>query len=67
MKVEKTEDKLTDKQKLVLEYWEGGEFNQKFIAKELQMDEAQLSKNIKWMKNKGYDRDEYKLEAQVVR
>lgn len=65
MKVEKTEDKLTDKQKLILEYWEDGEFNQTIIANEIEMARTQVSQNFKWMKNKGYDVEEYKLRVQV--
>ncbi len=62
VKIEKDEDTLTDKQRDIVEYWKQGIYNQTFIGSEIGMEGSQLSNNIKWMKKKGYNRDEYKKE-----
>ena len=64
--IEKDEDNLTDKQKIIINYWEEGEYNQTKMSEELNMKQSQLSNNIKWMKKKGYDREKYKKEYPPV-
>lgn len=61
-KLEKNdEDVLTDRQKEILSFWKKGMYHQGIIAKEIGTKESTISDNIKWMKKKGYDRDEYKI------
>ncbi len=62
VKIEKEEDTLTDKQKEIEGFWKKGIYNRQYISSKIIMDESQLSRNIKWMKKKGYNEEDYKKE-----
>lgn len=50
---------LTELQTKIVEYWKQGISIQKEIAKKLGRSEVQTGRNIKWMRNKGYFKEDY--------
>ncbi|MHA1481992.1 MAG: hypothetical protein ACTSQA_00965 [Candidatus Heimdallarchaeaceae archaeon] len=51
---------LTEVQERILEFWKRGEFVQERIAEKIGMDSAQLCRNVKYMRNKGYLKERYR-------
>ena len=55
LKMDRTdEDKLTDRQKTILNFWKEGIYIGKEIAKKMGLAPPCISENINWMKNKGF-------------
>lgn len=63
--IEKTDNRpeLTPLQKKIVECWKAGLFVQKEIAKELKKVPPHICDNVKWMKKKGYIKEDYMKES----
>lgn len=63
LKIDKVdEDRLTDRQRKIVDFWKKGIYHQNFIAAELDSDPTTITRNVKWLKKKGFDREKYKIE-----
>lgn len=52
---------LTELQSQILEFWKKGIFNQNTIAKAVNKPAPRISENYKWMRQKGYLKEEFML------
>lgn len=57
------QESLTDRQKIIIEHWERGEFRTGVIAKALGVQDSIVSVNIKFLKNKGFFKENYKEKS----
>lgn len=57
------EANLTERQKIILEHWKRGEFRTEVIGKAAGMKPQQVSENTRFLKNKGFYKENYKENA----
>jgi biotin operon repressor len=62
---EKGQDRLTERQKQIIDLIKQGMTSNKEIAKEIGVYDSTISQNIKFIKNKGFDIDSLKKNAKI--